>query len=352
MLLKIPVEICAKILKVKNAQVALSTMVTLQKFTVSEIAQASGLSKKSARKLLRVLLHAGIIEKRGRAYQCTPALSKSGVMVNLRDLRSKLLFKPNLLHSVLLLLCTYSEIPLTKIAFELGVSYRTVKRLLQRLRLLGLVAGIQVNPSLVQQPVDPLELIPKTEHRLVVREFLQLLPSLPSLTVVFFGDACFGLQTTTLNFLVLFPATIRPEELTSIMERYVVAARSITEAHGFTIDLTFAVKDVWLEQKLGMVIAENTLIKQALCGVCLSGELPDRDDYFELHNSAHPVSPTRLAELLRKGYVKQEANRYVYSEKALQTMRKKAPTLIKEIQVSVLGKNLRLLKIERPEDTI
>lgn len=123
-----------------------------------------------------------------------------------------------------------------------------------------------------------------------------------------------------------------------MMERYVIAAGSITETHGFSIDLTFAVRDVWLEQKMGMVLGENTLMKQALCGICLGGKLPNEDDYFELHSSARPVPSTKLMELLAKGYLKQKGTRYIYTKRALQAMRTKAPTRIREIQVLILGK--------------
>lgn len=351
MLLKLPLSTSAEALKAKNATAVLSLMASGRKFRSRELASMTGVSRKGIRKLLRTLLQAGVIEKVGRAYQCTPALSGSGIIVNLRDVRTRLLFKPKLLYDLLLSL-HFTDDPLLKIASELRISYRTAKRLLRRLRTLGLVEGFEVNPALILQPADPLELIPRDEHRLAVKEFLQLAPEAPDCALIFFGDASFGLKTSTLNFLILFPATIRPEELTSMMERYVIAASSITEAHGLSIDLTFAVKDVWLEQKLGMLLVDNALLKQAQRGICLRGKLPDKDDYFELHRLARPVSPTRLAELLAKGYVKQEGARYVYTEKALRTMRAKAPTLIEETQVPILGKNVRLLKAERPEDAV
>jgi len=151
-----------------------------------------------------------------------------------------------------------------------------------------------------------------------------------------------------LEFMLLLHATTPSEELNKIIQQHVLAARGLESSHNCRVELAAAWTAAWLEQKLGMTLVENPLMKEAMRGICLRGNVPKKDDYFQLHSMEHPLPESRIKDLLKKQYLVHDGSRYVYTDKAIRTMRRKAPTLIKEAQIPVLDRRVTLLTVERP----
>jgi len=343
MIVKLPLGSCAEILKAKGE--VLSFMACRSRFSVNEVVAATRAGEKAVRRLVRRLAKAGCIERDGRAYRW---VSHDKLVVNLRDCRTEALFRNKGMREVLLSLF-FGETNVMRIALDAGLSYRQTKRVLQALRRAGLVKGFEVSPELIVEPKSPLDLIPRREHRDAVKEFLDLVAGEASdVPLVFFGDASWGLPTAKLEFMLLFHAVTPPEEMYDVIQQHVLAARGLESSHNCRVELAVAWTTAWLEQKLGMTLTENPLMKEATRGICLRGKVPEKDDYFQLHSMEHPVPESKIKDLLRKQYLAYDGSRYVYTDKAIRTMRRKAPTLLKEVQIPILDRNVTLMTVEKP----
>ena len=346
MIVKLPLASCVEILKAKSE--VLSFIASRSEFTVNEVVAATHAGKKGVRRLVKRLVKAGCVEKDGKAYRWVIPVQDGNFIVNLRDYKTEALFRNRKMRDVLLSLF-FGETSVMKMALDVGSSYRQTKRMLQSLRRIGLIKGLELNPQLIFEPENPLDLIPRHEHRTMVKEFLDLVSSkAPDIPLIFFGDASWGRPTTKLEFMLLVHAVAPPEEINNVIQQHVLAARGLESSHNCRVELAVAWTTVWLEQKLGMTLTENPLMKEATRGICLRGKVPGKDDYFQLHFMEQPLPESRLKELLKKQYLAYNGFRYVYTDKAIRTMRRKAPTLIKEARIPVLDRSITLLTIEKP----
>lgn len=155
----------------------------------------------------------------------------------------------------------------------------------------------------------------------------------------------------SLDLLVLVKGSTlgKSAELESLMEKFVIASGSIRGLYGFSVNTMFALQEAWLAQKLGIVEAEHPDLREAFEGICVRGQLPREEDYFQLHDEASPSPPDKIVEWLRKGYIAEANGGCVYTEKAIRRFKEIARSNIIETTVVVLGTKVQLITIGRPE---
>jgi hypothetical protein len=346
MLISVPFEKAGEILKHREIGKVLSFAARCNTFTMKQLAEATSLSRKRVRSTLKMLLWTEHVEKVGRTFYLTDMVRDERLIVNLRDIRLNELFKWRLTRE-LLLEAYKGRLKLSNFSVDHGLSYRMVKWMVRKLRLEGIISENKINENCIVTPKNPLDLVPRRAHRSVLCDLLAMIDEHkpPEHTLVFFGDASWGVLTPTLKLMILFPGALRAEEQERLMRSYVLSGGNITTSYGEVVETVFALKEVWLAQKLGIAAEKSQLLADAFDGICLRGEIPQKDDYFELHQQATPFPPSKIADWEGKGYIMRFGDRYVYTDRALETFKEKAPTSIREVFVPILGKNVRFITV-------
>lgn len=345
MLVSIPFT-ADKLFRRRDIRKTLSFIASKRTFSLQQLVSGAALTEKSARSILKDLVWTEHLERRGRTFAATDKIGDAMLIVNLRDIRADRLFRYKATRQLLLEMCR-GEPNLKDLSLRLGASYRMVKMTLQKLRQVEIACGKRVREEFVVQPKDPLELVPRRSTRLILQNLVSIIKRqmLPEHTSILYGRASWGELDPTLKILVLFNGCLEAQEQEKLMQGFVLAAGSLTSTFGQSVDLTFTLKEVWIAQKLGIAKPESLLIEETYDGICFDGEEPQLSDYFSLHQLATPAPPAKIAEWLEKGYIAEANGRYVYTEKAIETFRKKSPTHIVELHLSILGKGVLFITV-------
>jgi len=348
MMLKLPIEKAAFLLKHKNIDRILKCIATRRSVTSRCVAREAGVTVKVAWLALRDLTETEHLEKKDRRFVASSKIRDEYVLVNLRDLRSDRLFRWRATRKILYLLATRKEISQKEISIRTWVPYVTVRKILITLRDAGIIVGDELNTEFFLMPTDPIELVPRQVHQNVARQFLTALKTYrPSLTepVVIFGEASWGKPTITIRIAALSKAATPPEEQIALADGLVLAASNVTSQFGLSVDLTLTTQDACLAQQLGFA-KPVMLISEILDGICIHGRMPTPEDYFELAMETYPLSKERIQDMLRKGYLtKTEDGRLIHTPKGFEALRKKRKSKLIECEVERHGKKVRVIAL-------
>jgi hypothetical protein len=349
MLLRITSESARCVLKHDGMDKVISYVSSHPVFRSSELASAVKIGKKCTHEILRSLLSTEHLEKQGRAYRSVSRIHNNYMTINLRDVRSDALFKWKGTRQILYELCVERS-TLAKASEKAGISYRMAQWIARKLRGAGILLELEVNPCFLEQPQDPFELIPRRADRTVLRELADMVESrgLTEHALIFFGDASFGFPSPVLNLMVLMRGDMEEDKQEHLMQSYVAAASNVTLSYGRLVEVSFAIEEAWLAQKLGITSTVSSLLCDSYAGICLSGRLPLEEDYFELLRSVNPPPQSRIREWLDKGYLTQVNGKLAYTSKALQKFRQEAPTNLMEVVMPILEKKVRFIIVGKP----
>lgn len=349
MLLSIPFELCSSLFKYGGAEKILSFIDVQRSFTLKQLIESTRLSRNSTRPFLQALLSTEHIQKRGRVYVATDKIRGGSIEINLRDVESDALFRWKGTRQIILYA---GKLPSTEVSRVAGISYRMTKWITRKLSLMGVLSGHQVNRSFLKAYSSPLEIVPRSAHRFVLENIVSTIKEkgLVKHALVFYGDASWGKNVPTLPLLVLFRGSIASTEQRQLMESYVAVAGTATATYGTMIDVSFALEEAWLAHQLGITATVHPTLLEASNGLFIYGEQPRKEDYFELLHSINPPLPSRLIEMLKKGYIVQDGDRYVFTQKAIKTFQEKAPTYLLEVVFPILDRKVKLVMIGKPRN--
>jgi len=347
MLLALPIRTIDEVFKRKNARKMLQTLAEERVVSASFLASKAGVSVKAAWSFLKDLEKTGHVERNGD-FKATDRIEEDYIVVNLRDALSEHLFKSRYAPLFLRSLIIMEGLPIRMVSESVQIPYRTAKRILSWLKNAGIILERGVRNDLIRRAVDPTDLIPRKEHRQAIRHFLHVMDlEYPHFTepIVLFGDASWGRSTVSLDILAMSRLAIPYERHLLFSKRLVSAASNVSYQFGAIINLTFSLEDVWIAQKLGFVANPHPIISMAFDGICIHGNLPEKDDYYELMSQALRYSEERIHKLQEKGYITEKNGKYVYTEKAFESWRKREKSRLFEKELQIEGKTIRLIGI-------
>lgn len=344
MLISVPFTEAGKIFKRRDMERSLMFMATHKTFSLRQMVNEAMIGVKSARSILNDLIWTEHLERKGRTFSITDRVGDNALVVNLRDVRSDVLFKYKAIRQVLMKMYA-GETNVRTLSLHAGISYRMTKLILQKLRESGIVSGKEIR--CVVEPRTPLELVPRKATRTLLQNLISMIEDLkpPEHASILYGKASWGELDPTLNILVSFKGYLSADEQGDLMQKYAIMAGNITSTFGQYVDLTFTLHEVWIAQKLGISTPKSPLLEEAYGGICFYGTEPRLEDYFQLHQLAYPKPPAKIAEWIDKGYVSEVNGKLVYTEKAIETFRKETPTPITEVSLSALGRKIRFITV-------
>lgn len=349
MLLSIPFKLCNRLFKYGGAEKILSFIDARRSFTLKQLMEATSLSRNSTRPFLKALLLTEHVRKKGRFYIATDKIRDGSIEINLRDVESDALFRWKGTRQIVLYA---GKLSLIEVCKDADVSYRMGQWIMQKLRSLKILSNHQVNCSFLKTCSNLLETVPRSTHKFVLENMVSMIKEkgLVKHALVFYGDASWGKNVPTLPLLVLFRGSIDAEEQRQLMESYVAAAGTITATYGIAVDVSFALEEAWLAQQLEITATASSTLLEASNGLYVYGEPPQKEDYFELLRLINPPPPDKLMDMLNKGYIIQDGNKYVYTQKAIKAFQEKAPTNLLEVVFPILDRKVRFIMIGKPEN--
>lgn len=297
--------------------------------SVSSTARAARISRKTAWSVLKTLRRTGHLDN-GKIKR----MDKDFIVVNLRDVATDALFRFSGTRRFLYLKLK-GDVSLSEAASSLSMKYVTVKKLAAKLRKAGvLTEENRVRDELVRRPEDPLDLIPRKEHRQAVRFFLDELKS--EVPQCMYGGASWGVEVLEINVLALQKS---PSYSSAILTQDLVDAASAANLRfGFKFNLAVATFLAWFENAFAQVPSLTLL--EASDGIFVRGFPPCPEDYFECVEEG--ADEERIKELLAKGYIRKTERGFAYTDKALNAF-KTAPSAIKETIADVDGVGVRII---------
>lgn len=348
MLISVPFRSANMILKHKDVGRALSYISSHRRFTMKRLSDETGLSKKIVKSIVKDMVWTEHLEREGRKFFSTNKILPESIVLNLRDVRIDILFKWRKTREILMKIG--NGINLRELCVYLKIPYSTLRWIIYRLREADIVSGSSINKELIYVPENPLEFVPRKTHRNLLRNFLSMIQkfNMTEIPIILYGDASMGKDVLSLELLALIKGCLEEEEQIRIMENFVIAAKNVTSSFGAGVDVSFAMEEVWLAQKLGFAAEENLLVKRAEDGICLCGRLPTKEDYFEMHERINPSPPDKLAEWIAKGYVQRIDDRYVYTDKAIERFKQVAPTYIDEVLLPIFDRKIHFIAVGKP----
>ena len=351
MLVKIPFDKSSSLLRHADSPKMLRVIASQPSITSGKLAFKSGVSRRLASLFLSNLSRTGHLTKQGRTYFRSEMIGEDYIAINLRDSEADRLFRWRIMRKLLYLLCTGKFSSLAEAARILEASYETVKKAMAIFRSTSIVFREHVNPEFIIEAVDPIRLIPRREHRQVVRHFLDSVeiyyPEFQE-PVVLFGDASWGIFTLNIDIAVLMEDTASAVSMLAASEKFVMAAENVTASQGANINLTMMMGSVLIKYNLGLLEGISPTIEAIKDGICVHGEIPNEEDLFSLMASRIPPPNERIEEMLRKGYLEATERGYRFTNKAIDAFKKRPKSKITEKFVTVGKKQIRLIGVAPP----
>jgi hypothetical protein len=347
MLIVLKSNSAAKLGKHNGMDKALAFLSNNSSFTLRDFVSETGLPRGTAQLILKDLTWTEHISRAGgRKYIVTEKVAGDALLVNVRDVRTDILFKRRGMKELLFQLARGAT-NLSEIAEKSGVSIRTIKRALKDAREAGIVTGFEISPKMQWLTSDPLDNVPRRAHASVLRKFISLAESKGPLSspLILFGGASWGMETLTLNVLALFKIGPGIHGHVDAMEMLVLASKTITSDYGVGILLKFAATEAWLCQKLKITTSESPLLNEAFEGICIHGVAPSDEEYFKLLRESIPFLNEQIESWLSKGFLEKANGKYVLTYKGVEMLRQTAPSDLVEGRVPVFDKNIPFISI-------
>lgn len=311
-------------------------------FGVSDLI-AGGISRKEAYLILRDLQNTEHVRRVFGGFSATN-ITPASITVNLRDVRSDVLFKYAGTRALLYSLHRGKNV--AEVSRSTNLSERHLSKVKRTLKDLGVIVGrAEINPRLIKSPSDPLEVVPVSKHREVLKTFMNEFKEAPQeVSIVFHGKASWGLASPSLSLLIIHRGLLAPEEQEELIAAAVKSAKAIHEA---IIELTFTAMETWIMQKHGLVANPSPTLDDAFEGIFIAGREPTLEDLFEENLKATKLGMEDLLDMLNRGLIEASSGRYRFTEKALRKMRR-SPSIIVEDEIEVMGKRVRLISSRPP----
>jgi DNA-binding transcriptional regulator YhcF (GntR family) len=353
MLFKLQFTMVPVLLRHKDLLNALRTLTLNRPTTASQLASEIGTSRQLAYLLLKDLMRTGHVVKRGKTYvKNEEMILNDSIILNLRDVETDRLFKWRIARKLLYWLCTERVSSMAEAARMLNAPYETVKKVKGIFKAAGIVSGNHVKHDYIVAAKHPIDLIPRQEHREVVKHFIDTMETYrPGFqeTIVLFGDASWGITTLNLELAVLVHEMLSAGHMWALTEKFVQASENVTGLQGARIDLTIMASSVLAKYKLGLAENFNPTLDEVMNGICVHGRLPDENDLFELMRLNAPPSKEQIESLLKKGYLEPTGDgKFKYTEKAINDLKRKPKSKITEEFLVVKQKRIRLLGVTPP----
>lgn len=341
MLIKMPLA-SAKFL-FENAH-AIWTASSMEKFNSKLLASEANISVRSARLLIKNLAKCEFVKKAGREYTFSGNIVDDCLVMNFRDEMLDALSKRRATRAVLLCLAR-GERSTKRIAEKLNVSRRTVIRVLEDLRVAGIVRGREVASELLYKSQDPLEEIPRSAHRRAVAHFVRCFETYSSLSapLVLFGEAARGNWQATLKLAALSKFNM-PDEVVSAIEALFRSAKETTKEYNVPTSLFLVAEDAWYAQKFKLVKTPHLLLLELLDGIFIHGKPPKDEDYFELIRRYYQPSREKIEKMLQKGHIRPYGSGYSFTEKGIKAWRKK-PVEVVEFEYPIDREKIPIISL-------
>lgn len=342
-----PYSLFTKICKHRGMDRAVAFFSDNDAFTLKQFVEKTGLTRGVAQLILRDMVLTEHLEKKGRRYFCSERLRGRTLIVNVRDIRSEVFFKRKGMRELLFWL-SVGEKRLSEVAIKARTSVRTLKRATKELRESGIISDLTINPKVLWAASNPLGMVPRKEHALILGNFISLAEDQGPIgcPLVFFGDASWGNPSLTLKIMALFKIGPGIGSHVDVMERLVLASKTITSTYGVSVDLAFSATEAWLLQKLKITTSEHPLLNEAFSGICIHGMLPKEEEYFELLRQTVPFPKEKIKDWLAERYIEQVENKYVLAKKGVEMMRKRAPSDLIQGRIPVFDKGVPFITVK------
>lgn len=325
----------------------LSLLASLGEAELAQLISTTKLSKKCVWQALRDLEGAELVVKRRGRYCVNEFYMRNGcVLINCRDKALRKIFRRKTLLDVLSMLSGHTD---QNLAGFLSISHMSVRRNMADLRKVGITAeelGRQV-----YAPADPLEHVPRSAHREVLRHMLRH-PRMGDVlerasAVVLFGEASYGMPVDELDVATVLSLTMSPEEHVLVMESLLDVKDNVEHVFRKKLNIITVIEDALLSEKLRLTASVNLTLARILDGICVFGKLPEPGDLFDLFMKAFPMSERDIEEKIQKGYITRSGNRLVFTDKAIEHFRQHAPTHIIDVEIPIRGRTVRMITIGR-----
>jgi DNA-binding transcriptional ArsR family regulator len=301
---------------------------------------AHGFSRKSAWQTITCLRKAEFVARSGWGkYRPNKFVIRGGeILLNPYDGMLELIFRSRPLRRILKAKMAEPSMGVGEISSMLGISTRTVLRAARDLQKAGILSEDGQLQS-VYEPKSQIERLPRSLHREAISHFLKCLEAygssgIPSAIIVF-GPAAEGLPLQPIGVACLTSLVQRADEHSRLAFALALAKENVEGNFKLNINPIIVVENAYLAARLGILAEPNALLKYVAEGICVYGKTPNRDDYFEILNKIAPLTVEDLKEKVEKGYVVHTGGRYVFTEKAIETFRKRAPTHISETYIPI-----------------
>lgn len=356
LLLPLPLNVFLELCK-NNVKEVLTMLIEHGETSTRQLIQTLKLSKKGVWSTAKTLLNAELISvsSRGKFRINGSRFRDNNVILNMRDTMLSNVFKRRLMRPVLLELMRNPQASVSQIMDALSVSHMSVRRVLADLQSAGISAGQLI--SHVYEPDDPLEHVPRSIHRDVLKHLLGFLEMRGALrlcsAIVVYGAASTGSVTSKLDIATVSSLTMEAEKHVHLMETMLKAEENVEQVFNTGLNVVAVVEDALLAVKLGMTSTLNYTLIDILNGICIWGRLPEPEDFFDLFMKAYPMSEKDIEEKMQKGYLTQVDGRLVFTEKAIDHFRKHAPTNIIDTFIPIRDQKMRFITIGKlPLDEI
>ncbi|MEM1767559.1 MAG: hypothetical protein QXD86_06435 [Candidatus Bathyarchaeia archaeon] len=348
LLLLLPLNVFLELCK-NNVKEALTVLIEHGETSTRQLMQTLKLSKKGAWGAVKTLLNAELISVSGRGkFRINGSrFRNNNVILNLRDNMLSNVFKRRLMRPVILELIRNPQASVSQIVNALSVSHMSVRRVLADLQSAGISAGQLI--SHVYEPDDPLEHVPRSIHRDIMKHLLRFLEARGALhlcsAIVVYGAASTGSITDEVDTAVVSSLTMEAEKHVRLMETMLEAKENIEQVFSTGLNVVAVIEDALLSAKLGITSTLNYTLVDILNGICVWGRLPEPEDYFDLFMKAFPMSQRDIEEKIQKGYLAQISGRLVFTKKAIDHFRQHAPTNLIDIFIPIRDQKMRLITI-------
>jgi len=236
-----------------------------------------------------------------------PSLDR-GIVLNLRDSKIDRLLNSKHMRPVLNALASDKPVKLRELAATLECNPGTVKHVLDKLQKFGLIAGGQLVKEAIYSPQDPVDEIPRLEHRNAVSYFLSFIRKEGNLdAVIVYGDSATGRLTRNIEALLVsklivpVPSGQEPDiDLVTVAARAALDTASVHQP--FKLELALIECFEWQSYLQISKPFISPRLYRAIQGITVYGESqPSPTKLFDQWTKISPMRENELSKAIERG---------------------------------------------------
>jgi hypothetical protein len=231
-----------------------------------------------------------------------------GIVLNLRDSKIDRLLNSKHMRPILNALASDKPVKLRELAATLECNPGTVKRVLDKLQKFGLISDGQLVKEAIYTPQDPVDEIPRLEHRNAISYFLSFIRKENNLDVVMvYGDSATGRVTHNIEVLLITKLVVPvPRSHEPDIDLMTVAARAALDTASvhqpFKLELALVESFEWQSYLLISKPFISPRLYRASQGIAVHGESqPSLTKLFDQWTKISPMSETELSKAIERG---------------------------------------------------